>query len=174
MFYLLKPVPFTQVRSIHRETLMSPESQVQLDEALDNAIDAWLLERQQLLSQFVALPQMSIEGGVLAAIHELCETLVDYTSQGHFRVYEQLLQIIIERDPSRKEQLHDLLSQIHDTTDRIVVFDDEYGSAEKLTIQDVGHFTGRLSKLGEALTERFNREDELMALVEGGPASKMH
>jgi len=103
---------------------MSSESPVQLDEALDNAIDAWLLERQQLLSQFVALPQMSIEGGVLAAIHELCETLVDYTSQGHFRVYEQLLQIIIERDPTRKDQLQDLLGEIHDTTDRIVVFDD--------------------------------------------------
>jgi regulator of sigma D len=54
------------------------------------------------------------------------------------------------------------------------VFDDEYGSVENLTIQDIGHFTGRLSKLGEALTERFNREDQLMALVEGGPQSKIH
>lgn len=153
---------------------MSPDQPIPLGEALDNAIDAWLIERQQLLSQFVALPQMSIEEDVLGAIHELCETLVDYTSQGHFRVYEQLLQLIMERDPSSEEKLQDLLGQIHDTTDRIVVFDDEYGSAEKLSIQDIGHFTGRLSKLGEALTERFNREDELMALVEGGPQTHMH
>lgn len=153
---------------------MSQDQQIPLGEALDNAIDAWLIERQQLLSQFVALPQMSIEEDVLGAIHEMCETLVDYTSQGHFRVYEQLLQLIIERDPSSEDKLQDLLGQIHDTTDRIVVFDDEYGSAEKLTIQDIGHFTGRLSKLGEALTERFNREDELMALVEGGPQAHMH
>jgi regulator of sigma D len=153
---------------------MSQDQQIPLGEALDNAIDAWLIERQQLLSQFVALPQMSIEEDVLGAIHEMCETLVDYTSQGHFRVYEQLLQLIIERDPSSEEKLQDLLGQIHDTTDRIVVFDDEYGSAEKLSIQDIGHFTGRLSKLGEALTERFNREDELMALVEGGPQAHMH
>lgn len=153
---------------------MSQDQTIPLGEALDNAIDAWLIERQQLLSQFVALPQMSIEEDVLGAIHEMCETLVDYTSQGHFRVYEQLLQVIIERDPSSKDKLQDLLVQIHETTDRIVVFDDEYGSAEKLTIQDIGHFTGRLSKLGEALTERFNREDELMALVEGGPQAHMH
>ena len=153
---------------------MSQDQQIPLGEALDNAIDAWLIERQQLLSQFVALPQLSIEEDVLGAIHEMCETLVDYTSQGHFRVYDQLLQLIIERDPSSEDKLQDLLGQIHDTTDRIVVFDDEYGSAEKLTIQDIGHFTGRLSKLGEALTERFNREDELMALVEGGPQAHMH
>ena len=153
---------------------MSQDQHIPLGEALDNAIDAWLIERQQLLSQFVALPQMSIEEDVLGAIHEMCETLVDYTSQGHFRVYEQLLQLIMERDPSSEDKLQDLLGQIHDTTDRIVVFDDEYGSAEKLTIQDIGHFTGRLSKLGEALTERFNREDELMALVEGGPQAHMH
>ncbi len=153
---------------------MSQDQQIPLGQALDNAIDAWLIERQQLLSQFIALPQMSIQDDVLGAIHEMCETLVDYTSQGHFRVYEQLLQVIIERDPSSEEKLQDLLVQIHDTTDRIVVFDDEYGSADKLTIQDIGHFTGRLSKLGEALTERFNREDELMALVEGGPQVHMH
>ncbi|MCP4789840.1 MAG: sigma D regulator [Gammaproteobacteria bacterium] len=153
---------------------MSSGSELPLDEAMDAAIEAWLLERQLLLSQFVALPQMSVTSNIIDAIHELCETLVDYTSQGHFRVYEHLLQAIMERDHSRKDQLQNLLIQIHETTDRIVVFDDEYGSVENLTIQDIGHFTGRLSKLGEALTERFNREDQLMALVEGGPQSKIH
>ncbi|MDP6968364.1 MAG: Rsd/AlgQ family anti-sigma factor [Gammaproteobacteria bacterium] len=153
---------------------MSSSAKLELDEELDNAIDAWLIERQQLLSQYVALPQMSIEDGVLAALHELCETLVDYTSQGHFRVYEQLLQIIMGRDATKEDQLRDLLAQINDTTDRILVFDDEYGSVAKLSIQDIGHFTKRLSKLGEALTERFNREDEFMALLDGGPESKMH
>ena len=153
---------------------MSADVKTQLDHELDDAIDAWLLERQQLLSQYVALPQMTIEDGILTAIHELCEALVDYTSQGHFRVYEQILQIILQRDSTREGLLKDLLGQIHDTTNRILVFDDEYGSVARLSIQDIGHFTKRLSKLGEALIERFNREDEFMALLDGGPESKMH
>jgi regulator of sigma D len=141
---------------------------------LDNTIDAWLVERQALLSQFVALPQMPINEEVIKAVHMLCEALLDYTCRGHFRIYEQVLKIIIEREPDSKARLRDLLGQIHDSTDKIVVFDDEYGAVEKLTVQDIGHFTGRLSRLGEVLTERFNREDELIALLEGGPGSQMH
>ena len=60
---------------------------------------------------------------------------------------------------------HALLGKIHDTTDKIIVFDDEYGAVEKMFIQDVGHFSGRLSRFVEVLTERFNHEDELMGLV---------
>ncbi|MDP6167013.1 MAG: Rsd/AlgQ family anti-sigma factor, partial [Gammaproteobacteria bacterium] len=99
---------------------MSADVKTQLDQELDDAIDAWLLERQQLLSQYVALPQMTIEDGILTAIHELCEALVDYTSQGHFRVYDQILQIILQRDSTKEGLLQDLLGQIHDTTNRIL------------------------------------------------------
>ena len=66
--------------------------------------------------------------------------------------------------------LHDpyaysLLEKIHDITDKVIVFDDEHGAVEKMSIQDVGHFSGRLSRFVEVLTERFNHEDELMGLV---------
>ena len=59
-----------------------------------------------------------------------------------------------------------VLGKIHDTTDKIVIFDDEYGAVENLSIQDIGHFNGRLSRLGEVLADRFNYEDELMTLVQ--------
>lgn len=137
-----------------------------LDEAFDAIIDAWLIERQALLTQFVALPQMSIAEDVVQELHRFCEAMVDYSSRGHFNVYEQLLMHIAEHNGKYAETASLLLGKIHDTTDTIIIFDDEYGAVEKLSIQDVGHFNGRLSRLGEVLTERFNHEDELMGLVQ--------
>mgnify|MGYP001390354358 CR=1 FL=1 len=137
-----------------------------LDEAFDAIIDAWLIERQALLTQFVALPQLSVADNVIQQLHSFCEAMVDYSSRGHFNVYEQLLMHIAEHNGKYADRASLLLGKIHDTTDTIIVFDDEYGAVEKLSIQDIGHFSGRLSRLGEVLTERFNHEDELMGLVQ--------
>ena len=70
---------------------MGQEQGRSLDEAFDAIIDAWLIERQALLTQFVALPQMSVTEDVIHELHGLCEAMVDYSSRGHFNVYEQLL-----------------------------------------------------------------------------------
>jgi len=145
---------------------MTQEQAQGIDEAFDAIIDAWLIERQALLMQFVALPQLNVNDKVMDALHSLCEAMVDYSSRGHFNVYEQLLQHINKYNTDNQEIAQKLLGEIHNTTDKIVMFDDEYGSVENLSIQDVGHFNGRLSRLGEVLTERFNHEDELMALVQ--------
>lgn len=145
---------------------MTQEQGQRLDQAFDDIIDAWLIERQVLLTQFVALPQTSVSDNVVQTLHSFCEAMVDYSSRGHFNVYEQLLKHISENNAQHLDITNVLLGKIHDTTDKIVIFDDEYGAVEKLSIQDVGHFSGRLSRLGEVLTERFNYEDELMGLVQ--------
>ena len=145
---------------------MMQEQGQSLDEAFDAIIDAWLIERQALLTQFVALPQLSVTDNVIQELHSFCEAMVDYSSRGHFNVYEQLLKHIAEHNGQHADNARIVLGKIHDTTDKIVIFDDEYGAVEKLSIQDVGHFSGRLSRLGEVLTERFNHEDELMGLVQ--------
>jgi len=145
---------------------MTQEQGQRLDQAFDDIIDAWLIERQELLTQFVALPQMSVSDNVVQTLHSFCEAMVDYSSRGHFNVYEQLLKQIADHNAQHLDITNVLLGKIHDTTDKIVIFDDEYGAVEKLSIQDVGHFSGRLSRLGEVLTERFNYEDELMGLVQ--------
>ena len=145
---------------------MTQEQGQRLDQAFDDIIDAWLIERQALLTQFVALPQLSVSDNVVQMLHSFCEAMVDYSSRGHFNVYEQLLKHIAEHSAEYLDITNVLLGKIHDTTDKIVIFDDEYGAVEKLSMQDVGHFSSRLSRLGEVLTERFNYEDELMGLVQ--------
>ena len=77
---------------------MGQEQGRSLDEAFDAIIDAWLIERQALLTQFVALPQMSVTEDVIHELHSLCEAMVDYSSRGHFNVYEQLLMHIAEHN----------------------------------------------------------------------------
>ena len=124
---------------------MRQEQGRSLDEAFDAIIDAWLLERQALLTRFVALPQMSVTEDVIHELHSLCEAMVDYSSRGHLNVYEQLLMHIAEHNNLHAPHAHALLRKIHDTTDKIIVFDDEYGTVEKISIQDVRHFSGRLS-----------------------------
>ena len=145
---------------------MTQEQDQRLDQAFDDTIDAWLIERQSLLTQIVALPQMSVADDVVGQLHYFCEAMVDYSSRGHFNVYEQLLVRIAQYNTQYTDNTNVLLGKIHDTTDKIVIFDDEYGTVEKLSIQDIGHFSGRLSRLGEVLAERFNHEDELMGFFQ--------
>jgi regulator of sigma D len=145
---------------------MMPEQGQSLDEAFDAIIDEWLIERRALLTQFVALPQMSVSDNAIGELHSFCEAMVDYSSRGHFNVYELLLKHIAEHNSEHAGSAQVVLGKVHDTTDKILIFDDEYGSVEKLSIQDIGHLSGRLSRLGEVLTERFNYEDELMTLVQ--------
>ena len=109
---------------------------------------------------------MSVSDNVVQMLHTFCEAMVDYSSRGHFNVYEQLLRHISEHNAQHLDVANVLLQKIHDTTDKIIIFDDEYGAVEKLSIQDIGHFSGRLSLLGEVLSERFNHEDELMGWVQ--------
>ncbi|MDB9972925.1 sigma D regulator, partial [Oceanospirillaceae bacterium] len=123
---------------------MTQEQDQRLDQAFDDTIDAWLIERQALLTQFVALPQMSVADDVVGQLHYFCEAMVDYSSRGHFNVYEQLLVRIAQYNTQYTDNTNVLLGKIHDTTDKIVIFDDEYGTVEKLSIQDIGHFSGRL------------------------------
>jgi len=145
---------------------MMQEQRHGLSKGFDAVIDAWLIERQALLTQFVGLPQMSVSDDVVQMLHTFCEAMVDYSSRGHFNVYEQLLRHISDHNAQRLDMANLLLGKIHDTTDRIIIFDDEYGAVEKLSIQDIGHLSGRLSRLGEVLSERFNHEDELMGWVQ--------
>lgn len=48
---------------------MTQEQDQRLDQAFDDTIDAWLIERQSLLTQFVALPQMSVADDVVGQLH---------------------------------------------------------------------------------------------------------
>lgn len=64
-------------------------------------IDRWLKERQELLVHYCDLSDTARgtpSEDLAKKLERLCEILVDYTSAGHFEVYEQLIQEAREFD----------------------------------------------------------------------------
>jgi regulator of sigma D len=125
-------------------------------------IDRWLHERQELLGLFVALPQKRADENVAKTTKSFCQILMDYVSSGHFEVYEHLLAEAGEFNDGGTELAQELYPKIQNTTDIVLSFDDQYSTIEHLTVQDITHLSEHLSKLGEALAERFEMEDQLI------------
>lgn len=125
-------------------------------------IDRWLHERQDLLSRFISLPQLSLEANVTGSLQEFCEILVDYVSSWHFGVYEHLLAEADSFNDGGIELARELDPRLQQTTDEVLSFNDQFSESLELTLQDAAHLGERLSHLGEILAERFELEDQLI------------
>ena len=58
---------------------------------VNDIIDRWLQERQDMLIQFCNLSENTDDEGAGQKLQRLCQILVDYVSAGHFEVYDQLI-----------------------------------------------------------------------------------
>jgi len=127
-------------------------------------IDRWLLSRQNLLvvySELAAISEFNDDPDHGERVLEFSELLVDYVSAGHFEVYEQLLREGREFD--EKEGLKEakkLLERIGDSTEQALDFNDKY-----MTPDDLSSLAADLSALGEALVNRFEAEDRIIAVL---------
>ena len=128
-------------------------------------IDAWLSERQSLISAFVALPSSTIGDELNSRLDLFCDLLMDYLSSGHFEVYEQLLLEGKAFADGSAEAGEKILPQIQPSTDIALDFNDDFQSFEAPSVADIRDFSTRLSKLGEALEERFDLEDKMIAVL---------
>jgi regulator of sigma D len=128
-------------------------------------IDAWLEERQMLISLFVHLPEHHINEELNGKIQSFCEVLMDYLSSGHFEVYEQLLREGSDFADGSLEEGQELLPKIQVSTDIALDFNDDFSNLLDPTVQQIREFSEHLSKLGEALEERFELEDKMIAVL---------
>ncbi|WP_415889621.1 sigma D regulator [Neptuniibacter sp. SY11_33] len=128
-------------------------------------IDSWLEERQMLISQFVHLPEHHINEELNNKAQGFCQTLMDYLSSGHFEVYEQLLLEGSDFNDGSLEEGQSLLPKIQVSTDIALDFNDDFNNLLDPTVQQIREFSERLSKLGEALEERFELEDKMIAVL---------
>lgn len=129
---------------------------------VSDLIDRWLLERQDLLSRFIALPKTKLDAEISASLKGFCEILVDYVSSWHFGVYEHLLAEADSFNDGGIELARELDPRMQATTDVVLGFNDQYSDLSHLTLQDAAHLSEQLSSLGEALAERFELEDNLI------------
>jgi len=128
-------------------------------------IDSWLEERQLLISQFVHLPEHHINAELNQKVQSFCQVLMDYLSSGHFEVYEQLLREGSDFDDGSLEEGQSLLPKIQVSTDIALDFNDDFSKLLDPTVQQIREFSERLSTLGEALEERFELEDKMIAVL---------
>lgn len=132
---------------------------------VNDIIDRWLEERQQLLVKYCALS--SLESASLSSeqrgemLKEVCQILVDYVSAGHFEIYDQLIKE--GREFEDKEALQEagaLYTSIDKTTEKLLDFNDKY-----LETDDLSSIDTDLSRLGETLETRFAAEDRMIAVL---------
>ncbi len=132
---------------------------------VNDIIDRWLEERQQLLVKYCALS--SLESASLSSeqrgemLKEVCQILVDYVSAGHFEIYDQLIKEGREfEDKEALQEAGTLYTSIDKTTEKLLDFNDKY-----LETDDLSSIDADLSRLGETLETRFTAEDRMIAVL---------
>ncbi|MDG1694188.1 MAG: sigma D regulator [Porticoccaceae bacterium] len=125
-------------------------------------IKHWLEARRNLLVTFCELSNVkdfddkNLHQGRL--LQTFCQQLVDYISEGHFEIFEQLInEGHLFNDSEALASGKKLLPAIYSLTDVILDFNDKY-----LATDDLSSLTIDLSKLGENLAQRFEIEDSMV------------
>lgn len=134
-------------------------------------IDQWLNSRRQLLIQYcqiAALAPYDTSNDTLPEandINNFCNSLVDYVSEGHFEVFQQVIAECKKRDQQSQQLVSQVLPQITDSTELALDFNDKFGvkvtGSDELWLQ----LDEQLSKLGQALEDRFALEDKMLELL---------
>ncbi|MGV6806595.1 MAG: sigma D regulator [bacterium] len=132
---------------------------------VNDLIDQLLAERQELLVQFCGLAGEKsfdeTDEQQTRELKSLCEVLVDYSSAGHFEVYEQLVrEAEAFNDAEALTSASREIGKIDLTTDAILDFNDKYQETD-----DMSSLSADLSELGIALEARFEAEDRMIQVV---------
>ena len=130
---------------------------------VEDLLETWLQERKQLLVMYCNYGNDGATGvnPRWADVKRFCQILVDYVSAGHFEIYDQLIreaEAANDESVSRAEQLY---PKLHETTDIALELNDKYATEEHWENHH-RDFQQDLSHLGEALSNRFEMEDQLI------------
>ena len=128
-------------------------------------IKHWLEARRELLVTFCQLTSIKdfhdddlTQGKQLQMF---CQQLVDYISEGHFEIFEQLInEGHLFNDAKAIALGKKLLPAIYALTDLILDFNDKY-----LATDDLSSLATDLSVLGENLAQRFEIEDRMVNIL---------
>lgn len=132
---------------------------------VNEIIDKWLHERQQLLVSYCELSGISTfdEDNVLhqEQVKRFCQILVDYVSAGHFEVYDQLIKEGQDfGDKDALKQAATLYKVIDSTTESLIDFNDKYQETD-----DLSDLANDLSIIGQKLEPRFSAEDQMIEVL---------
>ena len=132
---------------------------------VNEIIDRWLQERQELLVDYCSLSDIrdfdESNGEHTEKTRKFCQILVDYISAGHFEVYEQLVKEGEDFDDQQAlETAAQLYKVIDYTTEKLMDFNDKYQETD-----DLSALITDLSLAGEQLVSRFEAEDFMIEVL---------
>ena len=136
-----------------------------------DVIDHWLDKRQQLIIEYCKLvvTQPLPDNTTLSelpspqALQHFSQELVDYISEGHFKIYDMVMDKWHATGFKATDEINHTYAQITDTTDPLLNFADQYATVSNE--DDLETLDDDLSKMGEVLESRFELEDYLIQLI---------
>ncbi|MGR5254279.1 sigma D regulator [Vibrio astriarenae] len=136
-----------------------------------DVIDHWLETRQSLIVEYCKLanlqPSSNAQGlSTLPTAEELqdfSQHLVDYISEGHFKIYDMVMDKWRSTGFKATEDIDQAYAKIVLTTEPLLSFTDNYAETNEETNLD--SLDDDLSKIGEIITLRFEKEDQLIQLI---------
>ncbi|MGB2078448.1 MAG: sigma D regulator [Vibrio sp.] len=136
-----------------------------------DVIDHWLETRQDLIVEYWKVAgvqscqtKKAITGlPTPSELQDFCQHLVDYISEGHFKIYDRVMREWQATGFTPTKEIDETYFKIVATTEPILDYTDKY--AEVGEDDELAEFNDDLSKLGEVLEDRFEREDELIQLI---------
>jgi regulator of sigma D len=132
-------------------------------------VDQWLNHRRKLLIQYFKIagfapytrPDKTLPP--FQTVKNFCAQLVDYVSEGHFEVYDQVVTACEKFGESSRATAQALLPKISETTDMALDFNDKYTEADDEEV--LYQLDKDLSKLAQSMETRFEFEDELLEIL---------
>jgi regulator of sigma D len=119
-------------------------------------------ETLTLFSQLVGIRPFNPDQELHLLLQEFCETLVDYTASAHFQLY-RFIEDGSERRGNIKNVAGTIYPRIVDSTQLILDFNEKYEAEERC--KDLSALDQDLSQLGEALADRIQMEDQIIAAL---------
>ncbi|WP_286234444.1 sigma D regulator [Thalassotalea sediminis] len=135
----------------------------------NQVVDDWLQERQAVLVAYCDLiglyPIESSDKSLPNARHiqRFCQRLMDYISASHFEIFHDVIEQCQEKGPEDKRNAEKIFPLLNHSTDLALTFNDKFAEVNTTDLPE--NFDIQLASLGRALEERFNHEDQLLAML---------
>ncbi|MCZ4296276.1 sigma D regulator [Vibrio sinaloensis] len=134
-------------------------------------IDHWLETRQSLIVEYcklAALQPCSTKSALssLPTPQELqvfCQHLVDYISEGHFKIYDMVMDKWRATGFEATDEINQAYGKIVLTTEPLLNFTDKYAAVSDEDTLD--SFDSDMSLIGEIIEVRFEVEDKLIQMI---------
>lgn len=134
-------------------------------------IDHWLETRQSLIVEYCKLATLQ-PCTTNSAVSELpspkelqvfCQHLVDYISEGHFKIYDMVMDKWRSTGFEVTEEINQAYGKIVLTTEPLLNFTDKYAAIQSEDLLE--NLDSDLSFIGEVTEARFEVEDQLIRLI---------